>query len=117
MSFGRAGFHFGGELPGRLRLLGQRFRAMGDPGYNKVNPTIVIRRNDRILLYDFRGAERNQHQKFFLVLRIIENREQYCDVSKLPILQLRFVNLNYDVIFLKYNVTSFVKSHKHCRGN
>ena len=35
MGFGQAGLYFWYELPGRLRLLGWRFRAMSDPGSKK----------------------------------------------------------------------------------
>ena len=39
MGFGRDGLYFWYELPGRLRLLGQRFRAVGGPGLKKVSPS------------------------------------------------------------------------------
>ena len=37
IGFGRAGLYFWVELPGRLPLLGKRFRAMGGPGCKKVS--------------------------------------------------------------------------------
>ena len=39
MGFGRAEVYFWYELPGRLRLLGQRFRAVGSPGLKNVSPS------------------------------------------------------------------------------
>ena len=39
MGFARAGLYFWYELPGRLRLLGWRFRAVGGPGLKKVSPS------------------------------------------------------------------------------
>ena len=38
MDFGRTGLCFWDEFPGRLPLLGKRFRAMDGPGCKKVNP-------------------------------------------------------------------------------
>ena len=35
MDFGRAGLCFSDEFPGRLPLLGKKFRAMGGPGCKK----------------------------------------------------------------------------------
>ena len=38
MGLGQAGLCFWDEFPGRLPLLGKRFRAMGGPGCKKVSP-------------------------------------------------------------------------------
>ena len=38
MGLGQAGLGFWDEFPGRLPLLGKRFRAMGGPGCKKVSP-------------------------------------------------------------------------------
>ena len=38
LGLGRAGLYFWDEFPGRLLLLGKRFRAMGGSGGKKVSP-------------------------------------------------------------------------------
>ena len=38
MGFERVGLYFLDELPGRLPLMGKRFRAIGGPGYKNFSP-------------------------------------------------------------------------------
>ena len=45
MGFGRAGLYFWDEFPGRLLLLGKRFRAMDGPGRKKVSLCHLWREN------------------------------------------------------------------------
>ena len=43
MGLGRAEFYFWDEFPGRLPLLGKRFRAMGGSGRQKIQPVPSLR--------------------------------------------------------------------------